>query len=314
MARYVSISLLAPPALQFESDLQGQKAVEQMIKHWQMQVAKVLPDKPDLVILPEASDSYVCQNFKQVLDYYKIRGNQIRDFWRGIAKKNHCYIAYSAYRQDENGKTYNSTQIIDRQGEIAGIYNKNHLVIEENTQAGVFYGRESPLIECDFGKVACAICFDLNFDLLRQKYVSAHPDLIIFSSMYHGGLMQNYWAYSCRAHLAAAVAGLPSAIISPVGQIIASTTNYFPFVTARINLDCCLVHLDYNWAKLDALKKKYGRKVRIYDPGFLGSVLVYSETEEFDVQKLVKEFELELLDDYFRRALAHRQSHLCKKD
>jgi len=76
------------------------------------------------------------------------------------------------------------------------------------TESGILYGREAPVFDCDFGRVAFAICFDLNFDELRLKYVKAKPDLIVFSSVYHGGLMQAYWAYSCRAHFIGAVAEL----------------------------------------------------------------------------------------------------------
>src|SRR5690606_27636859 len=123
---------------------------------------------------------------------------------------------------------------------------------------------------------AFVICFDLNFEELRLKYQAAKPDLIVFPSMYHGGLMQEYWAYSCRAHFVSSVApaNLPSEIISPVGHTLAASTNYFDFTTATVNLDCRVVHLDGNWGKLRALKEKYGSQVTIFDPGRLGAVLL----------------------------------------
>jgi predicted amidohydrolase len=279
-----------------------------MVALWQKRIKNdLLPDKPDLIVLPEASDRYPGIDAKQTHAYYRIRGNQVRDFWVKVAQEHKCYVAYSAAREAADGSWRNSTQIIDRTGQVAGTYNKNHLTFGEIDEFGFRCGKDAPLIECDFGKVACAICFDLNFNELRLKYVKAKPDLIIFSSMYHGGIMQNYWAYSCRAHFVGAIAHpAPSAIISPVGEILTGTTNYFDFATATVNLDCCVVHLDYNWDKLAAMKKKYGAKVKAHDPGFLGSVLISSETDEFDVHHLVKEFEIELLDDYFERALGHQ--------
>jgi hypothetical protein len=146
----------------------------------------------------------------------------------------------------------------------------------------------------------------LNFDELRHKYQKSKPEIILFSSMYHGGLMQNYWAYSCRSHFVGSIQGLRSSIISPTGEEIAHTTNYTDYVTAIVNLDCRLFHLDYNWEKLDAVKAKYGSKIIISDPGYLGSVLVSSETEEFTIDDLIKEFSLDVLDDYIARALKHR--------
>jgi len=208
----------------------------------------------------------------------------------------------------EDGTWRNSSVMLDRKGNIAGIYNKNHVVIEETTEAGILCGRDAPIIECDFGRVAFAICFDLNFDELRLKYVKARPDLIIFSSMYHGGLMQPYWAYSCRCHFVGAIAGkaTPSQIYNPLGQLVASNTNYFDYVVEAVNLDCVLAHLDYNWQRLRNLKTKYGPKVKISDPGCLGSVMISSEHEKISAEDMVKEFEIELLDDYMKRALAHR--------
>ncbi|HID23062.1 MAG TPA: carbon-nitrogen hydrolase family protein, partial [Planctomycetaceae bacterium] len=182
-------------------------------------------------------------------------------------------------------------------------------------EAGVVPGKEAPVFETDFGRVGMAICFDLNFDELRVRYKQARPDLILFSSMYHGGLMQAYWAYSCRSHFVGAISGRGTAsqIYNPLGELVASTTNYFDFVVARVNLDCALVHLDYNWSKLRAVKAKYGPKVKITDPGWLGSVLIASEHETIDVQSLIDEFQIERLDDYFARSLARRRKALESK-
>jgi hypothetical protein len=101
------------------------------------------------------------------------------------------------------------------------------------------------------------------------------------------------------------IAGPPSAILSPVGNILASTTNYLDFVTATVNLDCRVVHLDFNWEKLRAVKAKYGPEVSIYDPGYLGAVLIASESAEMTCDDLIDEFGIERLDDYWARSLAH---------
>ncbi|NSW92050.1 MAG: carbon-nitrogen hydrolase family protein [Firmicutes bacterium] len=310
MARYVTISALGPKPYLLDLDLDYNTAVERMIDHWNRQFSDVLPDKPDIIITHEACDRSPLYSMERRLEYYKVRGNRVRDFMREIASVHNCYIAYSAAREMADGTWRNSTQIIDRNGNIAGIYNKNHVVITETTKGGILCGKDAPIIECDFGRIACAICFDLNFEELRQKYEKEKPDLIVFSSMYHGGFMQNYWAYSCRAHFAGAVSGLPCTIISPVGELIASSTNYFSFVTATVNLDCKVIHLDWNWDKLRAAKQKYGSKFKISDPGFLGAVLISSESDDFSIDDIVKEFEFELLDDYFARSLAHRHSNI----
>jgi hypothetical protein len=98
--------------------------------------------------------------------------------------------------------------------------------------------------------------------------------------------------------------------VSPVGEIVAQSTNYLNELTHRINLDRVVAHLDGNSPALSAMKRTYGRAVRIHDPGLLGSVLVTSESDEVSAAHMAEEFGLELLDDYFSRARDHRAQRL----
>ncbi len=100
--------------------------------------------------------------------------------------------------------------------------------------------------------------------------------------------------------------GVPSEIRNPYGAIVATTTNYFDFAVAKVNLDCELVHLDYNWDKLKKMKEKYGRDVIVDDPGKLGAVLITSEHESISIDQMIREFEIEKLDDYLNRARGFR--------
>ena len=126
--------------------------------------------------------------------------------------------------------------------------------------------------------------------------------------MYHGGLVQSNWAYSCRSFFVSSCGAdsLPSEIRNPLGEVVRSSTNYFHYVVAEVNLDSRLVHLDYNWSKLRALKEKYGEAVTVTDPGKLGSVLVTSEHEGISADHMIKEFDIELLDDYLNRSRQFR--------
>ena len=302
----VRIATLGPRSPSVDADAEPQKSISQIIAHWTREFSQVLPDRPDLIVVPEICDAVAGLSRDKRREYYHVRKDQVRDFFAKVAAENHCYIVYSATREMDDGTWRNSSVLIDRQGKIVGVYNKNHVTIGERTESGILYGREAPVFECDFGRVAFAICFDLNFDELRLKYVKARPDLIVFSSVYHGGLMQAYWAYSCRAHFVAAISGLPCEVRNPLGEVVASSTNYFDYVVADVNLDCRLAHLDYNWSRLRDLKNKYGPRVKISDPGFLGSVLISSEDEKIAVDEMIAEFHIELLDDYMARALAHR--------
>ena len=313
MANFVKISLLSQPSLShspFSEDLEAK--VQEMMAYLQKNLEQVLPDQPDLIVVPEACDRFPSFTMEQRKRYYQHRGDRIRDFYRQVARKNHCYIAYSACRwlPEETTLPYrNSTQIIGRDGEIVGIYDKNHLVPAELDNGEIAYGTEAPVFQLDFGRVGCAICFDLNFDELMRRYAEQKPDLLIFSSMYHGGLSQEYWAYSCRSYFAGAICNDQSRILNPFGETVASTTNYYNFITGKVNLDYALVHIDYNDPKYRAAKEKYGDRLIIHDPGHIGAVMLTYEGTDRTVKDIIREFDIMLLDDYFNGCRAHRAEH-----
>jgi len=313
MAKNVKISLLGFKILNgnFNDDLSLN--VETMINYFAQNLVKVLPDNPDIILFPEACDSYANFTPEQDRIYYKFRGEKILNYLCDAAKKNHCNIAYSATRNISDDEKYpfrNSTQIIGRDGKVIGVYDKNHIMVEENTQCDTAYGTEAKVIDSDIGKIACMICFDLNFNVLLEKYKTQKPDLILFSSWYHGGLKQQEWAYECGSYFASAIAGTQSRIINPFGEVIASTTNYNNFATGKVNLDCTLAHLSYNWNKFIEMKKKYGEGVTIHDPGYFGIALITCERDDMTVMDMIKEFDIELFDDYLERALKHRDANL----
>ncbi|CAM4510713.1 putative amidohydrolase [Paenibacillus endophyticus] len=309
MSKYVKISCLAPPLKEVDPGQGFEGVVNQMIEKWEEHLQHVLPERPDLLVLPECCDdpAFKDMSMEWLYEYYRYRGNRIRDFLAQAARTHRCYIAYSANVEMPDGSFRNATQFLDRAGEVCGTYNKNYITIRQKSTSDTLYGNEAQVIQTDFGRIACIICFDINFNELLEQYAEQKPDLIVFSSAYHGGLMQAYWAYTCRAHFASAIWRPDySSIVTPVGEVVGESTLFYPYVTRTVNLDSVVVHYDYNWEKLELVKRKYGTKVLISDPTRLNAFLVSCETDEFSIQDIVKEFDLELLDDYWMRCRADR--------
>jgi len=306
-AKYITVATIGNKVPAMDKTQGMQSVVDQVIHFWKKKLEQVLPDKPDLILLTEACDRPSGMSKKELTDYYLTRKNQIKEYFASVSKENHCYIVFGTKRLGEDGNWYNTSYVLDREGRVSGLYNKNFPTIGE-MESGIKASDEVPIIQCDFGRVACVICFDLNFPELLIKYQKAKPDIILFSSMYHGGLVQNYWAYSCRSFFVSSIGDrvAPSEIRNPLGEVIARTTNYFDFTIARLNLDRCQAHLDGNWEKLSALKSKYGRTVSISDPGQLGSVLIASENPDISVSQMIREFNITLLDNFLEKSRAFR--------
>lgn len=307
-ANYVTVATIGNRAPEVDKAKGMQGVVEQVKEFWHKRLVQVLPDKPDLIVLPEYCDFAKGLTKEEKNEYLGVRKDQILDFFASEAKANHCYIAFGMHRAMEDGTWRNSCIVVDREGKIAGIYDKN-FPTPDDIESGVKAGIKTPLIQCDFGSIGCAICFDLNFEEVRRAYESLKPDIIVFPSMYHGGLVQNNWAYTCRSFFVGSMTfrELPSEIRDPLGEVIATSTNYFDFAVTTINLDSHLVHLGGgNWGKLTKLKEKYGNRVIIKDPGKLGAVFISSEDKDVPIDQMLTEFKIELLDDFFDRARSYR--------
>lgn len=299
--RRLKVSALGPMPIQ-EIPPENE-AVRLMKAHWERQLDQVLPDQPDLIVLHECSDRFPNMPMSVRLQYYHDHGPEILDFFRRKAVDNHCVIAYSAVRELSDGTRRNSTQLIGRDGKILAVYDKNYPMITETEIQKVLPGESETIAETEFGKVGFAICFDLNFTELLDRYAVRKPNLMLFCSMYHGGLMQSYWAYRCRSWFIGAVARTECTILNPLGCKVASSTNYSPFVSAEINTDYEVVHLDHNCDKLLKARKKYGSAITVFDPGHLGSVLVTSESPDITSAEVIDEFGIERLDHYFQRVM-----------
>ena len=308
MSRIVKISLISNSGI--DKVLCN---LEAMLDYLRNEIEQVLPDKPDLIVFPEACDRCPSLSDEEQKSWYKLRGDKVRDLFSQIARKNRCYIAYSAIRSlssEENHPFRNSTQLIGRDGSIVAIYDKNHLVPYEFDERGIGYGTTTEVFELDFGRVACLICFDLNFSSLLERYAAQKPDLVIFSSFYHGGIKQQEWASRCQSYFAGAIDHDQSRIIDPFGTELATTTNYQDYVTTSINLDYAIVHLDRNQEKITAAKREYGTSLTVFDPGHYGAVMLSYEENDKTVMDIIKEFDILLLDDYMTLCLDHRAAHL----
>lgn len=315
MSKYVTLSAIGASEPDFSIFPKNFGIYEKEIKTLlKKQMDEVVVSSPDLIVFPECANRYVPNTRADVKQWYRYLGDSILDFLKPYAVDNNVNLAYSAVRytgNDEEKPFRNSIIYINKNGEVCGTYDKNHLVIEENTVSDVKYGTEAKVVELDFGNVASVICFDLNFDELLYRYREQKPDLLVHSSMYHGGWMrQAQWAYTCRSYFISAVSDLPCTILNPYGDIVAKSTNYTNHVSATINLDYALCHIDYNWDKIKAAKNKYKDALTVYDPGLVGSVMLLSEGLDLNIVDVISEFEIETLDDYFERAQLHRRENV----
>ncbi len=304
LVRVVSIGPMTPV---IDLNMPPGEIVDTMIGFWDSYLEQVLPYRPDLIVLPEACDRPAGMHAHKDLEmkFYRSRGDKILEHFEQVAQTHHTYIIYSSKFAMDDGTFRNASILIDRAGKVAGTYYKNYPTIGE-IDKGIVPGKEARVFQCDFGTVGMLICFDLNFEELKKEYARQHPDILVFSSRYHGGIMQKYWALSCQSFFVSACEGipfLPSEIYDPIGEKLAMSNSHFlNFAFAEINLDSKVIHRDNTMGKMMALKKKYGDDVTIKDPSLLDMVLLSSYSDTLTVEQMMQEAGIESAESYLRRS------------
>ena len=311
MARNVRVSTIA---------YQPVEAGDNWIGRTRDKIASLLEEaaraKPDLVALPEFCNALGLSMEQAIADAEAIPG-PTSEVVSEIAAKHRMYVVLPIPERDGE-KLYNTCALIDREGKVIGKYHKYQPTIGE-MEAGILPGEEAPAFETDFGKVGCAICFDLKFVEVGQLLAANRARLVVFASMFIGGQRLEHWARDWGCYV---VSSCParSYIVDMSGRYLAETGREInqvasglvpPIASAVINMDRCFFHLDGNQNKFPDILRKYGPGVEIVIDYPEAHFTLASNMEAVTVEDLIEEFELEPWLDYLDRARGVRRKALA---
>lgn len=318
MARYVRVAAFGelPPDLRQKST--EQSTVDFVVDYLNEQIERVAPENPDLIVLTEVCDrpNEHFTSVDEIKKYYVERGDTVLEFVQQKAIEHNCYIAFPSWIKAEDGLGRNAVIMIDRKGKIIGRYDKVYPTVGELKNYGTLPGEVATVFDCDFGRVACLLCFDMNFEELRKMIKKEKVDMIIFPSYYHGGLARYFYALDCRAWLICASSyHCPPEIIDPLGSVYSTTGIYYHWLVETINLDYFVYHYDNQRPVVNNLKRKYGQKIKLYNPNYLAAGMMTYEDTDKTIMDVVKEYNLITFDEYLDEARAVREKLLkLKKD
>ena len=154
-----------------------------------------LKEGADLVFFPEA--------FQYVFDRSIVRDSvrllKISAQWKqrcsDLARKYHAYIVPWDYEYAD-GKVYNSSYIIDREGKEIGRYRKVHLTHGEQMR-GLSNGENFPVFDLDIGKVGIMICWDNYFPESARCLGNNGAELILYPL--YGDTLVPQWEIKLKA-------------------------------------------------------------------------------------------------------------------
>jgi beta-ureidopropionase len=223
------------------------------------------------------------------------------DALSGLAKRHRLWVVAPISRCSAAG-VENTAVVIDRSGEIAGIYSKVHPTIGECRRRAIVPGTDTTVIETDFGRLGLAICYDIGWPNHWQSLADQGAELVVWPSAYDGGFPLRAYAWLHQYYVASSVRTEHSRIIDVTGRILASTSRWHRFATETIDLEKELFHIDDQVEKLHRVQLELGSRARVEALTEDHVFTLESNDLAWPVARIKTEYELESFRDYHRRA------------
>jgi predicted amidohydrolase len=130
--------------------------------------------KADLIVLGETL-TYACTGLKMADTAEPVPGPST-EYFGALAKQHNLYIVAGLVERDGH-LIYNTAALIGPDGKLAGKYRKVTLPRGE-VEAGIQPGREYPVFDTRFGKVAMMICYDGFFPEVARRLSNRGAEVI----------------------------------------------------------------------------------------------------------------------------------------
>lgn len=156
---------------------------------------KCFKDGAQLVFFPEAYQHVPRREVIYCKDELKRISEEFKQRCSELVKKYGRYLVPWEYEVCD-GKVYNASYILNRNGEEIGRYRKVHLTHGEQSK-GLTNGDGFPVFELDFGKVGIMICWDNYFPESARCLGNQGAQLVLYPL--YGDTLDPQWEIKVRA-------------------------------------------------------------------------------------------------------------------
>ena len=267
------------------------------------------PLKPDLVCFPEAFTGVGIPKPEAGEKVAEPVPGPTTEAFGAKAKELGCYVI-APFRTKRDGLQWNSAVILDRQGEVVGIYDKAQPVTTSPDytlfENGITPGGQPPVFDLDFGRIGIQICFDAGFPESWQALADQDARIIFWPSAYHGGFTHQAYARFHNIPIVTSVRSQESRIIDAMGRVVAATDQFVNVCAWTLNTDYVVCHNDFNWGVQERILAKYGDRIRLSSYRDDGHFIVEPMDDGLSCAELQSEFGFESEDTYHQR---HREAY-----
>lgn len=221
-----------------------------------------------------------------------------------LADKYNTYIV-SPIDRINGDQRLNSAVLLDRNGKVAGIYDKVYPYWSELDFAQpVTVAKEIPVFETDFGRLGIAICFDVNFPEVWQALADNGAELVIWPSAYSAGASLQAHALNHHYYIVSSTHLGDCQVFDITGEKILDERGESIHVSRiALDLDRGIYHDNFNGQRRDNLLKDRGDEVELEKTLDREQWFVLrAKKPGVSARKLAEFYGLEELRDYISRS------------
>jgi len=273
--------------------------VEQRIRDMLDRMQQVYVFEPDLICLPEMFQTSWVREQKPTEEYAEDETvpGPVTSVIAAEARKIQCYIICPLVTKNQ-GKYYNSAILLNREGEIEGVYHKAHLVPSEIEENQLTPGPlEPPVFRTDFGKVGVQICYDANWFDAWAHLKKEGAELICFPSQAPFVDVLKYHAWVNQAYILSST-GEGSRIIDLTGDELAVSGQFERWVCEPVNLEKVLIHVWPYIQKVKDIREKYRDKVKVEILHPENWITIESRDPGLKAMDILREYEIPTYDEH----------------
>jgi predicted amidohydrolase len=261
----------------------------------------------DLAVLPEVA--LTGETGEETLARAVAWDGSVSAAFARLARRARCYLVVPTYLRERDAppRCSNAAVLVDRSGNVAGVYRKVHLVVSDDgkrLEGGATPGREFPVFACDFGKLGIQICYDIEFDLGWRELVRQGAELIAWPTQSPQTAHPAARALAHRVWIVSSTWRDNASLFEPTGKIAAQVRPPARILVEEIDLSYAILPWSAKLRKGKALEEKYGARIgyRYYEDEDCG--LFWSNDAETPVRRMIEALGLREADEELARARA----------
>lgn len=224
------------------------------------------------------------------------------------ARAHSCYVVLPlVLAEDPAAGVYtNAAGLLDRRGEVVGIYRKVHLVPgpgPDELEGGLVGGQDFPVFACDFGRIGIQICYDMAFHEGWEVLDRKGAEIVVWPSQWAGQINPAARALRHGYFVLSSTWNNNACLVDPTGHVIREIREDGVLVE-QIDLDHVLLHWQAALKEGKAFDEAYGARAGYrYDPNE-NTGIFWSNDPATPIREMVRALGLEPWPEQIARSRA----------